>query len=179
MIAKRIDCRSCCAIANLPIIAYGNDCAKTLLANIKTVLIELTVKPILDVRWVKGGEVSWKVNVGRVLIVDDNQDMAKCLADMAEEFDVQCDTVSDGEKAVELLGAEKYRLVIADTQMPGMSGFSLLRHIKEKYPDLPVALISTRNSEMTKGLVVQSRADYYLPKPFTTSDIGELLEQIR
>ncbi|MCK4656136.1 MAG: response regulator [candidate division Zixibacteria bacterium] len=123
--------------------------------------------------------MSWKVKVGRVLIVDDNQDMARCLADMVEEFDVQCDTVSDGEKAVELLGAEKYRLVIADTQMPGMSGFSLLKHIKENYPDLPVALISTSNSEKTKGLVVQSRADYYLPKPFTTSEIGELLSQVK
>ena len=123
--------------------------------------------------------MSWKVNVGRVLIVDDNKDMARCLADMVEEFDVPCDTVSDGEKAVELLGAENYQLVIADTQMPGMSGFSLLKYIKENYPDLPVAIISTRNSEMTKGLVVLSRADYYLPKPFTTSDIGELLSQVK
>ncbi len=123
--------------------------------------------------------MSWKVKVGRVLIVDDNQDMAKCLADMVEEFDVQCDTVSDGEKAVEQLGVENYQLVIADTQMPGMSGFSLLKYIKENYPDLQVALISTRNSEVTKGLVVLSRVDYYLPKPFTTSDIGELLSQVK
>ena len=123
--------------------------------------------------------MSWKVKVGRVLIVDDNQDMARCLADMVEEFNVLCDTVSDGESAIELLGAEKYQLVIADTQMPGMSGFSLLKHIKENYPDLQVAIISTRDSEMTKGLVALSRADYYLPKPFTTSDIGELLSQVK
>jgi len=120
-----------------------------------------------------------KVKVERVLIVDDNPDMARCLADMVEEFDVLCDTVSDGEKAVDLLGSEVYQLVIADTQLPRMSGFGLLKHIKENYPDLPVAIISTRNSEMTKGLVAQSRADFYLPKPFTTSDIGDLLSQVR
>jgi two-component system nitrogen regulation response regulator GlnG len=122
--------------------------------------------------------MSRKARVEKVLVVDDNRDMARCLADMIGEFEVSCDTASDGEEAVKLLGTENYQLIIADTQLPGMSGFSLLKHVKENYPELPVAVMSTRNSEVTKGMVVQSRADFYLPKPFTTSDIGDLLSRL-
>lgn len=123
--------------------------------------------------------MSTKIRVSKVLIVDDNKDMARCLADMVEEFEIPCDMVSNGEEAIERLGSEEYRLVIADSQMPGMSGFSLLKYIKKSYPGIPVAVISTWDSETTKGIVARNRADFYLPKPFTTSDIGELLSRVR
>ncbi len=123
--------------------------------------------------------MSTRFRAGRVLIVDDNEDMAKCLADMVEEFEVSCDTVCDSEEAIGLLGSEKYQLVIADSQMPKVFGFSLLKYIKKNYPELPVAIMSTWNTETTKGMVTQNRADFYLPKPFTTSDIGRILARVK
>lgn len=122
--------------------------------------------------------MSAKVPVRRVLIVDGNEDLAKCLAYMVEQFNVTTETVSNGEDALELLGSEQFQLVIADTKMPGMSGFNLLERIKQSYPEMPVAITSSRNSELTQGFVARSRADFYLPKPFSTADVGNLLAKI-
>lgn len=125
-----------------------------------------------------GGKVSTKVPIRKVLIVDGNEDMASCLAHMVDQFNVACETASNGEEAIKLLGSEQFQLVIADTNMPGMSGLSLLKHIKQSYPELPVAITSTRDSELTRGIVVKSKADFYLPKPCSTSEIGDLLAKI-
>jgi DNA-binding response OmpR family regulator len=139
--------------------------------------------PILPIQQIsmsqqQEGKVSTRVPVEKVLIVDSNENMAKCLAYMVEQFSVGCETASNGEDALKLLGSEQFKLVIADTKMPDMSGFGLLKHIKQRYPGLPVAITSTRNSELTQGVVVKSRADFYLPKPFSTADVGELLAKI-
>jgi CheY-like chemotaxis protein len=122
--------------------------------------------------------VSTKIRLGKVLIVDDNLNMAACLADMVEEFGVQSEIVENGEEAISRLDKGRYALIIADTQMPTVSGFTLLRHAKENHPDIPVAMMSTRNSEITQEIVVKDHADFYLPKPFSTSDIGHLLSKV-
>ncbi len=122
--------------------------------------------------------MSIRTKVKKVLIVDDNEQMARCLADMVNFFSVSCDTASDGKEAVQCLQDNRYSLVIADTHMPDVSGFRLLKHIRKNHPGLPVALISTRNSQMTQGMVVKNGPDFYLPKPFKSSDIQDLLKQL-
>jgi len=120
-----------------------------------------------------------KTKVGKVLIVDGNVDMANCLADMIDEFSVRCEIVTDGEQAIKRLASEQFILVIADTHLAKVTGFNLAKHIKEHHPEVPVALISTRNSELTHGLIVKDKPDFYLPKPCTTSDIGDLLSRVK
>lgn len=121
----------------------------------------------------------YRSNAKKVLIVDDNEKMATCLADMVTFFSIACDTASDGREAISCLENDDYSLVIADTHMPNVSGFRLLKHIRESHPGLPVALISTRNSQMTQGMVVKNGPDFYLPKPFKSSDIQHLLQQLK
>jgi CheY-like chemotaxis protein len=116
--------------------------------------------------------------VKKVLVVEDNEQMAKCLADMVDFFQVSCETVGNGNEAIRRLRQERFSLVIADTHMPGVSGFKLLKHIRKTYPGIAVALISTRNSLMTQGMVVRDGPDFYLPKPFKSVDIQKLLEQL-
>jgi DNA-binding response OmpR family regulator len=119
-----------------------------------------------------------KTKTRRVLIVDDNEPMAKCLAEMVDIYGVPCDTAKDGEEAIECLKKDAYALIIADSSMPRISGFTLLKYVRKYYPHLKVAIISTRNSEVTQGMVVRDMPDYYLPKPFKTKDIEELLANI-
>ena len=120
----------------------------------------------------------FKTKTKNVLVVDDNANMAKCLADMVEIYGLPCVTANDGDEAIKLIKSEKFSLIIADTNMPKISGFSLLKYVKKNFPKIPVALISTRNSEMTQDVVVKYKPDYYLAKPFKTSDIENLLSQI-
>jgi CheY-like chemotaxis protein len=116
--------------------------------------------------------------VKKVLIVEDNKYMASCLRDMVEFFDVSSQAASDGDEAIQLLERSEYSLVIADSRMPKVSGFTLLKYIKRNYPHIPVAIISTRNSRMTQGLVVKDAPDFYLPKPVSSADIERVLSQI-
>jgi DNA-binding response OmpR family regulator len=115
----------------------------------------------------------------KILIVDDNQFMARCLAEMVDVFKIPCEIAADGDKAIEMLKNNSYSLVIADTKMPRVSGFSLLKYIRKNHPGVQVAIMSTMNSENTQGMVVKDTPDFYLPKPFKTADIEELLSQMK
>lgn len=117
-------------------------------------------------------------NPKRVLIVDDDRKMAECLADMIEIFNVDYTTVENGEQAIDLLNNDSFHLVIADSRMPKISGFTLLKYVKQNHPDTRVAIVSTRNSEMTQSLAVRDKADFYLPRPFKTKDLESILDKI-
>lgn len=118
-----------------------------------------------------------KKRAQKILIVDDNRDMARCLAEMADHLGIACELAFDGEQAIEKLSQETYFLIIADSHMPRISGFPLLKLIRRDYPGLPVAIISTHNSENTQGMVMKDQPDFYLPKPFKTEDLQKLLAQ--
>ena len=111
----------------------------------------------------------------KVLIVEDNEQTAHSLAQMINYFDIQAEVAHDGEEATRLLAENVYFLVIADTHMPKVSGFELLKHIKRNHPQIPIAVISTSNTVATRGVVTQNRADFYLPKPIKMSDVQELI----
>jgi two-component system, NtrC family, response regulator PilR len=122
--------------------------------------------------------MSNKIKKKKVLVVDDNENMARCLADMVDIFGVSCEIACDGEEAITRLRNQDFALIIADTKMPKMSGFTLLKHVRENHPDTQVAIISTSDSDTTQGMVVRDMPDFYLPKPFKTADIENLLSRI-
>ena len=119
-----------------------------------------------------------KTKSKKILIVDDNQSMAKCLAEMVDIFGIPSEIASDGDEAIEMLESETYTLIITDTKMPKISGFTLLKHIRKNYPNTKVAIMSTMNSDTTQGMVVRDMPDFYLPKPFKTADIEDLLAEL-
>ncbi|MFH2057084.1 MAG: response regulator [bacterium] len=114
----------------------------------------------------------------QVLIVDDNQQMADCLAEMVTTLGRRCRAVYDGKSAIKELNAGGYDLVVADTQMPEMNGFDLLKRIRKRHPKVRVALISTTDTLRTQKIILRDQPDFYLPKPFTSGDIAGLLAQL-
>jgi DNA-binding response OmpR family regulator len=120
-----------------------------------------------------------KPDSGKILIVEDNGRTAESLRQMINLFELESEIAPDGDEAMKLLKENKYFLVIADTHMPKVSGFKLLKYIKQNYPQTPVAIISTGDSTSTRGIVVTSRADFYLPKPLKVSDLQEVLSRAK
>jgi len=119
-----------------------------------------------------------KEKTKQVLIVDDNQQMADCLVEMVTTLGQGCLAVNDGKAAMRELDQGGYQLVIADTQMPEVSGFELLKRIRRRHPKVRVALISTTDSLRTQKIILRDQPDFYLPKPFTSSDVAGLLAQL-
>ena len=110
--------------------------------------------------------------MNRVLIVEDNRDLAENLAEILGELDVQPLIARDGEEALRL-SAQPVDLALVDVRLPGeMSGLTLLRALRERSPDVAVVLM-TGNADLTSAIeAVQEGAFAYVLKPF---DLGQLV----
>ena len=80
----------------------------------------------------------------RILLVDDDAKLSRVLALRLESEGYDVVAAASGEEALVRLGENRPRFVLADLRMPGMDGIELLAKIQEKYPGLPVALISAQ-----------------------------------
>lgn len=113
----------------------------------------------------------------RVLIVDDNPNMSNLLSDMLEVFDFSSQRAADGEEALSLLNQEDFSLLITDLRMPKMTGLELLKAVKDKYPRLPVVVITGYSTEATEQELLTAKADGFLNKPFRMNDIESVLRK--
>ncbi len=115
---------------------------------------------------------------GKILIVDDNDQMCSLLADILELFDYQTLQARDGEEALHRLKEDKFDLVITDLRMPKMSGTELLKLIKKDQPHLPVVVVSGFTPGNTQNLIIGEQADGFLNKPFTVEQIEKMLKDL-
>jgi len=79
---------------------------------------------------------------GRVLIIDDNEEFAENIKEILEDEDLFAHVANDGPSGLTKLADDEFDLVITDMKMPGMNGLEVIRFIKEKWPALPVIVIS-------------------------------------
>jgi DNA-binding NtrC family response regulator len=112
----------------------------------------------------------------RILVVDDDETIRDTLYDLLSEEYV-CQTAETAEKALAQLQADVYDVVLTDMSMPGLSGLELLRHIRQKYSDTPVIMISgVGDRERAEGLIRLGAFDFLL-KPFTLEVVEKSVER--
>ena len=100
-----------------------------------------------------------------ILVVDDDETIRDTLYELlSAEYD--CQTAQTAEQALARLEVESYDVVLTDISMPGLSGLELLGHVRQKYPDTPVIIISgISDQEHAQGLIRLGAFEYLL-KPF-------------
>ena len=113
----------------------------------------------------------------QILIVEDNPNMSCLLSDVLDFFDYKTVGAQDGEEALKILGEESFDMVITDLRMPKMGGIDLLRTIKEKFPHLPVVVITGYDNDSYRSDASAAHADGFLCKPFRVDQIKELLKK--
>ena len=102
----------------------------------------------------------------KILIVDDDDAIRDTLYELLSEQYV-CQTAETAEKAWARLEADSYDVVLTDISMPGLSGLELLGHIRQKYAETPVIIISgIGDQEHARGLIKLGAFDFLL-KPFS------------
>ena len=111
----------------------------------------------------------------RVLLVEDERDLASLLAHnlRIEGFEVRA--VEDGREALPVVRSWAPDLVLLDLMLPGMDGFEVLRGIRAHSGDIPVLILSARGEEQDKIRGFRLDADQYVTKPFS---LLELLERV-
>jgi len=115
----------------------------------------------------------------RVLLVDDNASVLRFLASAFSSNNCQVTTASTAEQALEQLGDDPFNLVVSDIKMPGLSGLDLLRAVKGKQPSTPVVLITGVPSVNSAVFGLRHGAYDYLPKPFSVTEVKDLIERVR
>ncbi len=111
----------------------------------------------------------------RVLLVEDDTMLGKALNTGLVQAGYTCDWLTDGESAGEALRANTYAGVILDVNLPGMSGLDLLKDLR-RTSDLPVVIMTARDSLDARIEGLDLGADDYIVKPFALS---ELLARLR
>ena len=111
-----------------------------------------------------------------ILVVDDEPPIRRLLRTGLSTQGYRILDAPNGRAALAALSAESVDLVILDLGLPDMRGHDLLRMLRERHPDLPVVVLSSRDDEPSKVEALDLGADDYVTKPF---GMAELLARIR
>ena len=114
----------------------------------------------------------------KVLIVEDNADLARNIQDFLVSEGYVCEWSSTREQALEKLNAFQYDCVVLDIMLPDGSGLTVLDHIKEYKIKSNVLIISAKNSLDDKIQGLDLGADDYLTKPFHLPELNARLRAI-
>src|SRR3954463_15106658 len=102
----------------------------------------------------------------RILIIEDNRNLATGLRNNLEIEGYEVDVASDGTSGLTLARTKQPNLVILDLMLPGMDGYRVLKTMREDGLDTPVLILSARGEETDKVLGFHLGADDYVAKPF-------------
>ena len=112
----------------------------------------------------------------RILLAEDERDLADALEAMLKHNNYSVDTVDNGQDALDYLMLDDYDGAILDVMMPKMDGVSVVQKLRESKKSTPVLLLTAKSEIEDKVYGLDSGADDYLTKPFV---IKELLARVR
>ena len=112
----------------------------------------------------------------RILIVDDEPEMVRGLEDNLRFEGYQTLAATNGKEGLALALREAPDLVVLDIMMPELSGWDVLRALRQRGMDVPVILLTARGEEVDRVLGLELGADDYVTKPFS---LREFLARVR
>ena len=107
----------------------------------------------------------------RLLVVDDERNMRESLKTVLESRGTLVDTVESAEQGLTAIEASDYFMVITDARLEGMSGYDFLREAHERWPELPVLMITAYATPKLAVEAIQTGAIDYLSKPFEPEEL--------
>ena len=107
----------------------------------------------------------------RVLVVEDDVELARQIASALTEAGHDPITVNDGERALDKTKEKSFDLVVLDIVLPGMDGFDVLRHLRSQHIASRVLMLTARGEVKDRVTGLQLGADDYLPKPFAMREL--------
>ena len=112
----------------------------------------------------------------RLLIVEDNADIASLIQLHAKDIDCESDIACDGRQALQMFKQKNYQLVILDLMLPEIDGLEVCRQLRATANYVPILMLTSKSSELDRVLGLEMGADDYITKPFS---IPELMARIK
>ena len=106
----------------------------------------------------------------RILIAEDQKEIAKALKVLLEHHRYSVDTVYTGIDALDYISSAQYDGIVLDIMMPGMDGMKVISHIRQSGNTVPVLFLSAKAEIEDRVAGLNAGADDYLPKPFASAE---------
>lgn len=114
----------------------------------------------------------------RILIVDDEKEVAEILGKLMEVDGHNVTVTYDGQKALESYRKDKFDMVFADISMPGMDGIDLTKKLLELNGNVRVVIITGHLGSVEVELALKAGAKKFMRKPFTKKDIDHTIQDM-
>ena len=112
----------------------------------------------------------------KLLIAEDELDLAEALTALFVKNQFTVDTVNDGQDAYDYGASGEYDAIILDVMMPKMNGIEVLKKLRDKGIATPIMMLTAKGEKDDRITGFDSGADDYLPKPFAAD---ELISRVR
>lgn len=113
--------------------------------------------------------------MSKILIVEDDAEIAMLEKDYLEINGFQTEIITDGKQALEVLQKGGYDLVLLDLMLPGKNGYDICKQMRDKI-NIPILMVTARTESADKILGLGLGADDYIAKPF---DPAELVARVK
>jgi CheY-like chemotaxis protein len=117
--------------------------------------------------------------VRQILVVDDEPNVREVVNDILGDAGYTVETASDGRAALELIARTPPDLVVTDVMMPRLDGWALLARVRERFPDLPVIVMSAvdpRDASRRPGVTADHTV--FLCKPFDLETVLAIVARL-
>ena len=108
----------------------------------------------------------------RVVIVEDNESVAKGIAYVLRDTGYAVDLLHDGEEADSFLRDDGADLIILDVKLPGLNGIEVLRNLRRRGDARPVLILTAQGDTQERITGLDAGADDYLVKPFSFAELS-------
>ena len=115
--------------------------------------------------------------MSRILLIDDDQDLAPPLREYFDQFGLELESAIHPKEGLAMIEREPPDLVILDVMLPDMDGFEVCRRIRAG-GELPVLMLTARGEVMDRVVGLELGADDYLPKPFEPRELVARINRI-
>ena len=107
----------------------------------------------------------------RVLVVEDERDIANLLALHLNDANFDVTLAADGHEGMRLAFSRQWDLVILDIRLPGPDGLTICRALRREMAYIPILLLTSKSSELDRVLGLELGADDYVTKPFSVTEL--------
>jgi len=113
-----------------------------------------------------------------LLVVDDQAGLRRLICEALADEGYLIDQAASGLEALDKLNLNKYRLILLDVKMPGMSGLETLREIRKLDSDVPVVMMTAYSElDMLQETGIEARPIRHISKPFDLDDLRSLVQE--
>lgn len=119
-----------------------------------------------------------KDNMRRVLIIEDEHELAELVALHLRDLGCEVTLVDDGARGLEAARRGDHDLVVLDWMLPGVDGLEICRQVRQQATYTPILMLTAKSGEVDRVLGLEVGADDYLTKPFSVRELAARVKAI-